>query len=379
MKKGRVLIVDDEPRARMALTELLRDAGYQVQSAADGFDALARLAKDEPDIVLTDLRMPGMDGLTLLRRLRAKDSPAVSVVVMTAFGAVETAVSAMKEGAADYLVKPIHFDELVLVLEREMERRNLRREAATARARLEAANRDLEAFGRRIAHDLKGPLAPIPLLAHRLKLGTADPVVVRTAESIAAKALQAGNMIDGLLAFSRRGGHDPTAATVAAGVIRDSLEDFAERIADDQVTVESELDAEAEVACAPSLFREVVDNLVGNALNHLKERERRWLRVRLCPRGALVELEVQDSGPGIPRESLDRIFDLFYRVPGTGSSGNGIGLSTVRRIVDAHGGEITVHSVLGEGTSFRARLRRIIRAASSLAAPGVSPDRPDGT
>jgi signal transduction histidine kinase len=366
MQKGHVLIVDDESHARVALSELLRDAGYQAQVAADGFEALAKIAGNELDIVLTDLKMPGMDGLTLLRRLRAQDGAGVSVIVMTAFGAVETAVSAMKEGAADYLVKPIHLAELLLVLEREMERRNLRQEAETARGRLEAANRDLEAFSRRIAHDLKGPLSPIPLLAHRITLRSVDPVVVRTAERIAANARQAGNMIDGLLAFSRLGGHDPGAATDAAAVIRDSLEDFAESIADGQVTVESDLDAEAQVACAPSLFREVVDNLISNALKHLKGHERRWLRVRLYKRGALVELEVQDSGPGIPPDSLERIFDLFYRVPDTRTPGNGIGLATVRRIVDAHGGEITAHSVLGEGTSFRARLCRVSRAPSGL-------------
>src|SRR5262245_17570938 len=135
MQKGCVLVVDDEANARTALAELLRDEGYRVETAADGFKALGKIADVAPDLVLTDLKMPGMDGLALLRKIRAQEEDLV-VVVMTAFGAVETAVTAMKEGAADYVTKPLNMTELGLVLEREMERRRLRREAGLLRARL---------------------------------------------------------------------------------------------------------------------------------------------------------------------------------------------------------------------------------------------------
>src|SRR4051812_4445896 len=135
MEKNRVLVVDDEANARTALAELLRDEGYAVETAGDGFKALGKVAEFDPDVVLTDLKMPGMDGLELLRKLRAEDEDRV-VVVMTAFGAIESAVAAMKEGAADYLAKPINVDELTLVLKRELERLRLRREAGLLRARL---------------------------------------------------------------------------------------------------------------------------------------------------------------------------------------------------------------------------------------------------
>jgi DNA-binding NtrC family response regulator len=135
MDKGHVLVVDDEANARTALAELLRDEGYRVDMAADGFKALGKIEENEPDIVLTDLKMPGMDGLELLRKLRAQERDVV-VVVMTAFGAVDTAIAAMKDGASDYLTKPVNVTELVLVLGREMERRRLRAEAGSLRARL---------------------------------------------------------------------------------------------------------------------------------------------------------------------------------------------------------------------------------------------------
>jgi DNA-binding NtrC family response regulator len=135
MSKGTILVVDDEANARTALAELLRDEGYRVETAADGFKALGKLEETEPDLVLTDLKMPGMGGLELLDKLRAQDDAAV-IVVMTAFGAVDTAVDAMKKGAADYLTKPINMTELLLVLERELERRRLRKETGNLRARL---------------------------------------------------------------------------------------------------------------------------------------------------------------------------------------------------------------------------------------------------
>ena len=135
LEKGSILVVDDEANARTALAELLRDEGYRVETAADGFKALGKLEELAPDLVLTDLKMPGMGGVELLEKIRAGDDDVV-VIVMTAFGAVESAVEAMKKGAADYLTKPLNTAELFLVVGREMERRRLRREAGTLRARL---------------------------------------------------------------------------------------------------------------------------------------------------------------------------------------------------------------------------------------------------
>jgi two-component system response regulator HydG len=132
---SRILVVDDEGNARTALAEILRQEGFAVETAADGFKALARMDEFTPDLVLTDLKMPGMDGVELLGKVRDLDAE-VPVVVMTAFGAVETAVSAMRAGAADYLTKPLNTDELLVVLERALEHRRLRGETAALRSQL---------------------------------------------------------------------------------------------------------------------------------------------------------------------------------------------------------------------------------------------------
>jgi DNA-binding NtrC family response regulator len=135
MSKGSILVVDDEAAARSALADVLRGEGYAVETAHDAFKALGRLEDFAPDLVLTDLNMPGMDGVELLRKLKEHDTE-LPVVLMTAFGGVETAVTAMREGASDYLTKPLNLDELTIVVERALERRKLRREASELRGQL---------------------------------------------------------------------------------------------------------------------------------------------------------------------------------------------------------------------------------------------------
>ncbi len=130
-----IIVVDDEPAARSALVELLRAEGFAVRSAADGFKALGQVDDWTPDLLVTDVKMPGMDGLALMAKLRERFDD-LAVVVMTAHGTVEHAVAAMQEGADDYLTKPLHFPELLLVVRRVLSNHALRRENAQLRTAL---------------------------------------------------------------------------------------------------------------------------------------------------------------------------------------------------------------------------------------------------
>jgi DNA-binding NtrC family response regulator len=132
---GRILVVDDEVNARTALAELLRDEGYEVETAADAFKALGKYEAFAPHLVLTDLKMPGMDGIELVKKIRANEDPA-AVVVMTAFGAVQSALDAMRAGAIEYLTKPLNFEELLVVINKVLGHQALEREARTLRQRV---------------------------------------------------------------------------------------------------------------------------------------------------------------------------------------------------------------------------------------------------
>ena len=134
-KKSRVLVADDDPDARSGLVTALEADGFEVTQAEDGTAALARFEATGADVLVTDLQMPGMDGIELIHRVHAI-APEVVMVLVTAHGDVETAVRAMQEGAEHYLLKPIHLDELLVVIHRALERHTLKTETVDLRARL---------------------------------------------------------------------------------------------------------------------------------------------------------------------------------------------------------------------------------------------------
>jgi len=134
--KGRIVVIDDEVNAATALEALLRDDGYDVTRAHDARSGLQLIEKSEPDVVLTDVRMPGMDGVELLARIK-ETRPETMVVLMTAYGTVKTAVKAMKLGAEDFLSKPIDMEELEVVLQKTLEKKALLDETRVLRERLE--------------------------------------------------------------------------------------------------------------------------------------------------------------------------------------------------------------------------------------------------
>ena len=133
---GRIVVVDDETGAASALETLLRGDGYEVWKATDGTSGLALAEDVRPDLVLTDLRMPGLDGVELLTRLKTTQ-PDVMIIIMTAFGTVKTAVKALKLGAEDYLTKPLDIEELEIVIEKTLTRKRLIEEARGLRERLD--------------------------------------------------------------------------------------------------------------------------------------------------------------------------------------------------------------------------------------------------
>jgi DNA-binding NtrC family response regulator len=135
---ARILVVDDEPEMVENLTRLLRRAGYRLLGTTDAERALALLESERPDLLLTDLKMPGIDGLELIRRARELD-PTLPVIVITAFASIDSAVAAIKAGAFDYLPKTFSLDELTVVVERALRQRALGVENQNLRAQLAAA------------------------------------------------------------------------------------------------------------------------------------------------------------------------------------------------------------------------------------------------
>jgi DNA-binding NtrC family response regulator len=133
--KARMVVVDDDESLRRVTQFQLEQAGYEVRTAASGAEALRVLQLSPQELVITDLKMTGLSGLELLRKIRA-DHPEISVIIVTAFGTVETAVDAMKAGAYDYITKPVNFEELTLIIERALAHQHLLEEVTTLRSNL---------------------------------------------------------------------------------------------------------------------------------------------------------------------------------------------------------------------------------------------------
>ena len=135
---ARLLIVDDKEQMRDVLQKFLAAEGYQIETAANGKEALEKIAKQNFSLILSDIKMPGIDGDELLAEILKRDARAV-VILMTAFGSIEAAVSAIKRGAADYISKPFQMDEVLLRIGRALKERNLEKRVAD----LEEKNRAL--------------------------------------------------------------------------------------------------------------------------------------------------------------------------------------------------------------------------------------------
>lgn len=189
-------MVDDEAAARSALSQLLEDEGYEVRAAGDAYKAIGRTDGWSPDLVITDLSMPGMDGVELMERLRAR-TPHLPIVMMTAHGSVESAVRALQAGADDYLSKPLNFDHILLVTRRVLERRALEAEASKLRKKLD---------GRRIPAQLQvigksRPLRELLDLTQQVAMSDANVLISGergTGRELTARALHGwSNRADG--------------------------------------------------------------------------------------------------------------------------------------------------------------------------------------
>ena len=174
------MIVDDEANARAALSEILREEGYATETAADGFKALGKLDEFTPDVILTDLKMPGLDGVAFMEKARTA-SPGAVFVVMTAFGTISSAVDAMKRGADNYLLKPLDMDTMGVVIDRAMERSRLLQETRALRDRL----RERNAFSHIVSADPRTS-AVLDLVA---QIGPSKASVLITGESGTGKEL----------------------------------------------------------------------------------------------------------------------------------------------------------------------------------------------
>jgi signal transduction histidine kinase len=247
---------------------------------------------------------------------------------------------------------------------------------AAERQRLaEERAQEMEMFAGRVAHDLKNPLSAIAMsvaLAHKR---ADEPDSVRGSLKRAERAVgRTQQIIDGLLSFARAGGRRPSQnehtdlGEALSGVLAEAVAQAEGAGAD----LAAEPFRSVDVACSAGALMSVLGNLVGNAIKYIVDSpaDRRRIRVRVAENGANVKIEVEDSGPGIPPALQARIFDPYVRDPETRQPGLGLGLATVKRVVEGCGGTVGVRSAVGSGSCFWVELPK---AAVVVAAAAVAP------
>ena len=365
---NRLLIVDDEPAQVEALCRTLEDEGYSVAGFTGAAAALAALDAGSFDIVLTDLTMPGIDGIAFLNAAREID-PGLVGIVMTGHGSISTAVEAMKAGALDYILKPFDLRVILRVLARTQAMLRLRRENAallerlslrtveleTANRELRVANRELEAFSYSVSHDLRAPVRTIDGLLRVVQedFGPGIPAEARRhLEGISTQAARMSELIDDLLRLSRLG-KEPLhkRAVDMRGLVQEVVGEL--HAAESARALDIRIGELPAAQADPSLLRQVWVNLVANALKFTRRRERALIEIAGAERDGGRLYSIRDNGAGFDPRRAERLFGIFQRLHAAKDfEGTGVGLSIARRIIERHGGSIWAEGEPDRGAAF---------------------------
>lgn len=350
-----ILIVDDTPANLGVLVETLGEAGYQLMVAEDGEEALAQTAQTQPDLILLDVMMPGIDGFETCRRLKAKPGTRdVPVLFMTALNETADKVKAFAAGGVDYITKPIEHAEALARVRTHLALRRMRHE-------LEQQLALKERFMRIASHDLRSPLCLILMavdLARRqaMKDGAA---VAKKLEDIAESATQMRQIIDTFLEIrpAAPGGAGPGAARgrvdlnlLAAAVVRQHASAAQRK----EISLGSALAEALPMARGEAgLIFQAITNFTSNALKFTPFGGR--VTVATSVTATSVRLEVRDTGPGVPSGERAQLFTEHARLsprPTGGEESNGVGLAIVKHLVSSQGGTVGVDFPDGSGSVF---------------------------
>ena len=370
-----VLVIDDEMGPRESLRMLLKPI-YQVHTADSVEIGLKLLNEKKPDAIVMDIRMPGMTGIEGLRRIRQID-PHLSVIMLTGFGALETAKEALRLGANDYISKPFDAREMREVISRNVERTRLHRTSESAAGEIkELNNRLLQELAQKerlaslgqasaeFVHDIGNPLTIVwgyvQLLAKKLEESepTDDPNAVSSNKELEIIEQNVRLCRDLLTMWQSYGSVEATPHKLIS--ISDIVREVVAGVG--AMAKETPVELKCDVTEDPcSLMGDAVQitraiqNVIINAIQASGDRKKGTVEVSCIRKDFYVDVRIADTGQGISPEQIARIFDPYFTTK-QGKSGTGLGLFITRKVVDDHNGSIKVDSTPGIGTTITIRL-----------------------
>jgi signal transduction histidine kinase len=368
---ARIIVADDNADMREYLQRLL-GRHWTVNVVADGAEALSLARKSVPDLILSDVMMPNLDGFGLIRALRADPRTAsVPVVMLSARAGEGPRIAGLAAGANDYLVKPFSAKELIARVSTHLELGRLRRAAdqllvereellvreREARREAEQASRAKDEFLAMLGHELRNPLAPIVTALQLIRLRENDPAE-REHTIIERQLKHLMTLVDDLLDVSRitQGKIELKRERVEiSSVVARAIEIASPLLEQRRHVLTVDVPAEGLTAFVdPTRFAQVISNLLTNAAKYT-EVDGRILISASCAGGELL-LSVTDNGIGIAKELLPHVFDIFMQerqASDRAQGGLGLGLAIVRSLIAMHGGTVSVSSAgRGAGSSF---------------------------
>jgi len=367
----KIVIIDDEEIVLDSCTQILQGYDYHVATATDGTTGLTLVREIRPDLVFVDLKMPGISGFEVLDQVRASD-PTIVTVVITGYATVSSAVDAMKKGAYDFLPKPFTPEEFRLITQRGLEKRRLVLETIALKREKEMLRDNFAAI---VSHELKAPLSAIQqnlfVLAQELSAtlpegqrNRLERMKLRLDELL--KLIQTWLRLSSAdIAIIQASFRPVSVASVLWKAIESVQQHATRKNIHIRATVEEQL---RPVSGDEGTLTEAFVNIIGNAIKYSYPNSSVSVEARAQDDRILTA--VADTGVGIASEDLPFVFEDFYRGKAgpAGEQGSGLGLAITRRIIEAHGGSVTVESELGRGSTF---LVALPAAAGLPAEPGA--------
>ncbi len=356
---AKILVIDDEEIVRESCVRILQSQEYQVKTADNGDMGLITLKEFQPDLVLVDLKMPGMSGFEVLEEIYTYDATIVTIVI-TGFATVNSAIEAMKKGTFDFIPKPFQPDELRLVVHRGLERRNLVLETIALRNEKEMLR---EHFAAIVSHELKSPLGAVQQNLYALADDLEEKLTAEQTEKLQRLQNRIQDLVKLINTWLRVISVDinkikeqfETISIIP--ILEQSIETVESQAIRKDITIRTDIKSElGNISGDKGSLTEAVINLLTNSVKYSQIGGE--IKVTAFQTDNQLLIAVTDNGVGITEEDINFIFADFYRGENLleGERSSGVGLTITKNIIEAHEGTIDVKSEIGKGSTFTIRL-----------------------
>ncbi len=367
--KWNLLLVDDEEDIRDVLSMSLKDIGYQVFDAQTGKEALRIFKEINPPIVLTDIKMPGIDGIELLQEIK-RGNPDTEVIMITGHGDMNLAIKSLQYEATDFITKPINVDALDIALRKVRDKITMKQKLKEYTENLEVLVREkmelrdrLSSLGLMIgsiSHDIKGLLTSLDggiyLLGSGFKKKDQNQIN-EGFDAVKLISIRIRKMILDILFYAKERELEKGSVDVSA-FANDVANVIEPKIVRHKIELIRNFDAAPpELEVDDDFFRSALINILDNAVDACLEdesKESHRISFRIKSDNAHAIIDIHDDGIGMDSDTMENIFNLFFS--SKGGKGTGFGLFIANNIIKQHGGTISVKSAKGKGTHFSIKM-----------------------